>query len=476
MDIVTEQREDIIKENNTAQEQFISILQSLTKNSKEIRIEEALFGDLDFSVLKDLGYGNMKSIILNDGQVTNISGIPEGILHFECPNNLLIELDELPVSLRHLKISFNHLTTINVAGLDNLETLEISHNKITKLENLPKTLTVLICDNNKLEQLDLDGLTELKVLNVSNNRITLIENLPVGIVDFKMENTPAIEFRNSVLPELRAEHKDAEEELKNHKNYVESLNEFFKLKSEYEKKRSKMMKDAFKKESSKRLGKLAAMSVKPPCINCKRAVGTIFTNRETDKYTAICGDKGNPCNLNIKIYNGKIINLDYILNIYNEEIADIKDTIIRQKLDTLFSYVTEEKSVQLFKKELDTYNANSKIFKTLLEKYNDLYNNQHHKEMMQKKTDEIFNIIDRLRGLLKEYETTENSAILKTAMDLQINELYPEIRNMKLIQNQIQELIDHGEGKYSVFTYPVALDKIDHDFGEKPSVIKFHRE
>jgi len=125
---------------------------------------------------------------------------------------------------------------------------------------------------------------------------------------------------------------------------------------------------------------------------------------------------------------------------------------------------------------LDTYNANSKIFKTLLEKYNDLYNNQHHKEMMQKKTDEIFNIIDRLRGLLKEYETTENSAILKTAMDLQINELYPEIRNMKLIQNQIQELIDHGEGKYSVFTYPVALDKIDHDFGEKPSVIKFHRE
>jgi len=301
MDIVTEQREDIIKENNTAQEQFISILQSLTKNSKEIRIEEALFGDLDFSVLKDLGYGNMKSIILNDGQVTNISGIPEGILHFECPNNLLIELDELPVSLRHLKISFNHLTTINVAGLDNLETLEISHNKITKLENLPKTLTVLICDNNKLEQLDLDGLTELKVLNVSNNRITLIENLPVGIVDFKMENTPAIEFRNSVLPELRAEHKDAEEELKNHKNYVESLNEFFKLKSEYEKKRSKMMKDAFKKESSKRLGKLAAMSVKPPCINCKRAVGTIFTNRETDKYTAICGDKGNPCNLNIKI-------------------------------------------------------------------------------------------------------------------------------------------------------------------------------
>ena len=471
-----EQREEIIKENNTAQDKLSSILESMTKSSKELQIDEALFGDLDFSVLKELGYGNIKTIILKDGQITNIDNLPEGLLHFECTGNLLITLEEIPSSLKHLNLAHNHLTFLDVSNLAELQTVVISHNKIVGLEKIPGTVRELICDNNKLERLDLDGLVDLKVLNISNNQITLIENLPTGVVDFKMENTPSIEFRNSILPELRSENKDSEDEIKNHKNYLESLNEFFKLKREYETKRSKMMKDAFKKEPSRKLGKLAALSVKPPCINCKRPVGTIFSNRDDNKYTAICGDKGNPCNLNVKIFNGKTINLPYILKIYQEEITDIKDAIIRQKLDTLFSYTTEEKSVKLFKKELDTYNENSKIYIDLLNKYNELYDNKHTNEMVQKKSDEIFIIIEKICDLLKEYETTENHGILKTAMDMQIKDLYPEIRNLKLLKNEVVELNESDDGIFSVFNYPIALTKIDHNFGEKASVIKYYKD
>lgn len=471
-----EQREEIIKENNTAQDKLLSILENLPKNSKELQIDEALFGDLDFSVLKDTGHGNIKTIILKDGQITNIDALPDGLLEFHCINNMLITLDDLPSSIKHLKIPNNYLTNIDLSKLDQLQTLVISNNKINLLDKLPKTLVEITCDNNKLELLDLEGLTELKNLNISNNPITLIDNLPNGVVNFKMENTPSIEFRNSVLPDLLGEDKDAEEELNNHNSYIESLNEFFKLRHDYESKRSKMMKDAFKREPSRKLGKLAALSVKPPCINCKRPVGTIFSNRVNDKYTAICGDKGNPCNLNIKIYNGKTVNLPYILKIYQEEITDIKDTIIRQKLDTLFSYVTEEKSIELFKKELDTYNSNSKIYKSLLDSYNDLYDNKHKKEMLRKKSDEIFRIIEKIQDLLKEYETTENPSILKTAMDLQIKELYPEIRNSRLMKNEILELNEPNENVYKIFTYPIALNKLDHVFGEKPTVIKFHKD
>jgi hypothetical protein len=236
------------------------------------------------------------------------------------------------------------------------------------------------------------------------------------------------------------------------------------------------MKDAFKKEPSKRLGKLAAMSVKPPCINCKRAFGTIFTNRENDKYIAICGNKTNPCNLNIKIYNGKTVNLPYILNVYNEEIMDVKNIIIRQKLDTLFNYVSEEKSVQMFKKELETYNANSRIYKELLDKYNDLYENEAIKEMLAKKNRELFFVVEKIGDLLKEYERTENKTILQTAMHIQINEIYPEIRNMRLLKNEVLELNQYDENKYKIFTYPVALSKIDYDFGEKATVLKFQRK
>jgi membrane-associated HD superfamily phosphohydrolase len=287
-----------------------------------------------------------------------------------------------------------------------------------------------------------------------------------------MDNTPSIEFRNSTIPSFE-EKEDTEETTS--KNYLDSLNEYFKLKHDYETKKKDMMKKAFKNEQSRKMGKLAALSVKPPCINCKRPVGTIFSNRENDTYTAICGDKGNPCNLNIKIYNGKTINLPYILNIYKEEIEDIKDTIISQKLDTLFSYVTEEKSVQLFKKELETYNSNSKIFKNLLDKYNELYENKDKKEMIQKKSETIYLLIEKIHDLLKEYEKTNNKSILKSAINMQINELYPEIRNMRLLKNEVLELNEEEEGKFKVFTYPVALNKIDYDFGEKATVIKFNK-
>jgi hypothetical protein len=467
-----EQREYVIKGNNTAQPQLLSILENLTKYVKEIEIKEALYGDLDFSVLKELGYGNIKSIILNEGQITNIIGLPEDLLHFECNRNLLISMDELPTSLKYLKIRDNFLTSIDLSTLDNLETLNVAYNKITGLEKLPKKLVELVCDNNKIERLNLTDIHDLKVLNVSNNPITLIENLPSGIVEFKMDNTPSIEFRNSTIPSFE-EKEDTEETTS--KNYLDSLNEYFKLKQDYETKKKDMMKKAFKNEPSRKMGKLAALSVKPPCINCKRPVGTIFSNRENDTYTAICGDKGNPCNLNIKIYNGKTINLPYILNIYKEEIEDIKDTIISQKLDTLFSYVTEEKSVQLFKKELETYNSNSKIFKNLLDKYNELYENKDKKEMIQKKSETIYLLIEKINDLLKEYEKTNNKSILKLAINMQINELYPEIRNMRLLKNEVLELNEEEEGKFKVFSYPVALNKIDYDFGEKATVIKFNK-
>jgi len=98
------------------------------------------------------------------------------------------------------------------------------------------------------------------------------------------------------------------------------------------------------------------------------------------------------------------------------------------------------------------------------------------KEMVNKKTDAIYDLIDKIGELLKEYEKTGTPSILKTAMNMQINELYPEIRNLKLLKNEVVELNEYEEGKYSVFTYPIALNKIDYDFGEKATVIKFHKE
>jgi Leucine-rich repeat (LRR) protein len=201
MNIILEQRADVIQNNNTAQERLKSILENLNKTAQRIRIIEPLYGDIDFSILAEYGFSTIKDITLSKGEITSITGLPKILMSLSCVDNLLTELIDLPRGLRNIDIAHNYLTQIDISPIEQLETLVVTDNKITTLENLPSTLAMIRCDNNQLTHLNLAGLTQLELLNVSNNPITVIENMPENIVDFKMENTPSIEFRNSpVIP------------------------------------------------------------------------------------------------------------------------------------------------------------------------------------------------------------------------------------------------------------------------------------
>jgi hypothetical protein len=467
MNIIKEKREDIILNNNTAQKQIESILESVVRSNNELKFEEPLHGDIDLSLLKELGFGNVKSIVFVEGEITSIINLPDGLMTLECPNNLMVQLDELPGSLTHLKISGNYLTNIIVKDLKYLETLVVSNNKIIKLENLPETIKELKCDNNQIENLDLNGLGDLKILNVSNNKITLIENLPEGLIDFKMENTPSIEFRNSAVPV------DNEENVPDvKKNYAESLNEYFYLKNTYEVKLKKMKKTAYASGPSKKLAREAVLSVKPQCINCKRPVGTLFS-RKDNKYTAICGDSATPCKLNIQIFNGGYANLTDQVELYKEGTDSLKDKIINLKLNTLFNYIEESISVRIFKKRIEEYNEDSSNFKLYLDKYNELYNNNDKKALIIKKQNSIFFLTEKIRGLLDEYVKTDNKEFLKVAVRMQVNELFPEVRNLRTLNNEIMEMIDINDKESAIFKYPVFLSNLDYNYGEEERVMSF---
>jgi hypothetical protein len=64
MNIIEEQRERILKENNTAQAYLKDFLEKINKESRDISILEPLHGDLDFGILKEYGITNITKIIL----------------------------------------------------------------------------------------------------------------------------------------------------------------------------------------------------------------------------------------------------------------------------------------------------------------------------------------------------------------------------------------------------------------------------
>ena len=123
------------------------------------------------------------------------------------------------------------------------------------------------------------------------------------------------------------------------REYTEALNTYYKLKTAYEnaynKDKNKIikMKDLSWKEKRVEFSKL-----KPNCINCKRAVGTLFYTSKDKGERALfakCGDKSNPCPLNIAINLGYIVNLENELANDEKTIADEKREIIADKKNVI---------------------------------------------------------------------------------------------------------------------------------------------
>ena len=371
MSKIEEIRSQVLSETDTAQQSLESFLDKLdSTNTTELRFDLPFHGDLDFSVLKDRGFKKVETIIFeNEGEITSIMNIPEGIRELSVNNQLIISIDKLPDSIETLSVSDNHITKFDASMVPKLHTLNISNNELTELTNLPETLKILNCENNQLRRLNLAGTPKLHNLVASNNPILVLEHVPSSLVNLEMENNPFVEIDRSEPSRKGTKRQNTIF------NYRESLNEYYRLKNMYETKSIKLKRAAYNKGISKKDSIKRARMVKPPCISCGRKVGTLFTH-VNGNYRAICGDYlSNQCKLDIHIISGNFSRFDELFTIYNEDIQDNKQTIIEQKMNTLFKYISEETSAKQFKEELEQYNSTSDMHKKMLDKYDDIYNN-----------------------------------------------------------------------------------------------------
>jgi hypothetical protein len=473
MNIIHVKRESIITDNNTAQYEFSNIIRNLNTNISELNIKTPLHGALDLSVLYEKGFNNIKTIVFGEGEITNIYHVPQGINKLICAKNLLVELEELPTSITYLDCDHNYLVSFDFSKLSMLEEFHCVDNKIEELKNIPRSIISLYCDQNKLRHLDLKNLVNLKTLHVSNNPLIIIENLPDTVHEFVSENNPIemaiVENEGQISQEdVNKTKKQIEKKI----NYIEALDRFFKLKSKYENDLNRAKHKEFKKYENKKTASKKAALVKPKCINCHRPVGSIFSCSSSG-YSAICGDKNQPCQLNIILSRGYSKPIEDLVNFFKESIDDTKTEIIQQKMNTLFSYISEDQSAQIFAKKIKEYNNDSKIFANNLSIYNDLYNNSHKVEMIQKKNATIHDIHKKIRTMIDEYKNTEHKETLRTAIDVYIRDLIPEIDNLRRLKYEINEMIVDDDGNDALYQREVALSKMEYTYGEHPSVSKF---
>jgi len=466
MSFIDQQRKTIIEENNTAQEDFLNILEHLNPAASEITVREPLSGDLDLDILKKCNFTNITSLVFSAGNLTSIKNIPEGITRLVCAENYLIDLSLLPKSLVELDVHHNAIKSI-VQFPEYLKELNLSENQLYTIENLPAGLEVLRCSNNQLHILNLSGIENLRVLHCSNNPRLIIENYPDTLQDVDMENDVATQIKR-VREEIN-DNRRQEDSCESRANYTECLYTYFELKQSYQNAVLKTRRSVFRASPSKKIARKKLADLKPKCIECSRPVGTIFKN-DGRTYIAKCGDTDKPCSLDIQLFAGEYDTVISMLEYYQRLIEMIKQQIVVDKVEVLFNYVSEKEGVEIFKNNIDFYTKEKVHLTTLQKEYENLYFSDEREEKVQLKIKKIKEIQERIKELYQ--KSLEDPQIIQDAMRVYVQELAPEMENLQNIQYDSRELIPI-EKQYKLYQTPYRIQNLEYTFGEFPKVIKF---
>jgi hypothetical protein len=487
MNFIRSEREDILRNNNNATEEALILMKSMVSNkySKVIEINfGSLNGDLDLSYLEE-NFPNIKKVVFEKGKITSIKNIPKTVEKMYIQENLLLDIIDIPKSIEELNISGNYFTSFDFSKTPKLKVFIANDNKIENLQNLHQNIDTLQLNNNMLTVLNLEKSIRLKKLHLLNNPLYKLYNLPEN-VELKTSNSDVIieKYEEGSQEDNEEEIENEIEETNRELTYLESIDEFFKIKNKYEKEYKEVLKKEYLKykymfNRKKSFIKAQLSSIKPKCVKCGRPVGTIFSIKE-NRYSAVCGDRVKPCRLHIDIFRGFVRLVDDNLYTFKNIMVETESNIINEKMENILNYKTDESSLKEAKETLNNYNFFQKGFKESLDKYNEIYNNEEKNENIRQKILEINEKRGEIYELLNEYENnTNNTDLLKQSVQVYINELIPIVESLRRTKYGMTDVIiflDKDNDKKSVsylLQNEASLSNLEISYGEKPSVKKF---
>jgi len=462
-----EKREQIISENDN-KSVLSEIIETVNfSQTNELRIRTILRGDIDFSILKDKDIKNVNAIYIeNPGEITNLFNIPDTVKILHCSEHMIEQLDNLPKEIEEINVSNNNIKQFDCNELIGLTSLNISNNEVNKLSNLPESILFLNVENNQLKELDLETTQKLKHLICSNNPILVLQNVPPSLTKIEMENNPFIEIERGDGETTKTSKKKM--------NYLQSLNEYFRLKNEYDIKLLALKRKAYEKGSNKRDKKRLVNRVKPTCIYCKRKVGSLFSYKDK-YYSAKCGDQRSPCKFDISIYEGDYENIEAVINMFSADIEDDKEQIIIDKMNSIFKYINAESYSTQFKEHIDAYNSTSDIYKETIDRYDAIHNSEEKRLLIEKKMNEIVHIKDDMKKILEEYKKTGNHKLLLTLLQTYKRDIIPAVEHLRNLKyaHMFVEIVESDPPVSILVQHTAPVHSRDFIFGEGPNVLKF---
>lgn len=262
--------------------------------------------------------------------------------------------------------------------------------------------------------------------------------------------------------------------------FYEVLEQYYKLKSmyenNYEKDKIKIIRDQTKSWREKRT---EFQKWKPKCINCKRPVGTRFSQKydETEAATffrAVCGSLSEPCNLNIELKSTQTELYPEIINRLEKDIQNSKMEIIQNKNKLIFNYINQEQAVEIFDNLKDTIQDTTDILAFYLEEYIHIIDNKEKVDELKEDIEKSYIMIKDMKDLINKYEQSQtNTKIIQDVTSIYINQLMPLLRTIlqkKYSKNSVEFNSDNNtfhliQEKYTIEDVTVRYSK--------PAIIHF---
>jgi len=228
-----------------------------------------------------------------------------------------------------------------------------------------------------------------------------------------------------------------------HISVENALIEYYKLKDKYEDKYDSKKISIISDETStisKKKEKVSRINATRKCIICRAEGGTMFTDNNRI-LKAVCGNKSNPCGLNIEISKGKIGCVEDLIDASYKKIEKIKEDIIKYKLDLLFKYITDSQLQQKFGEAKGELEAEMVKYEKLYSTYIDVLNNPEKVKDIKTYNTEIYTYVEQIKQVMKEYAISNDKQQLKTVIELYLNHIIPiaeKIRNTTYLYNDIE--------------------------------------
>ncbi len=238
------------------------------------------------------------------------------------------------------------------------------------------------------------------------------------------------------------------------------LIEYYDLKSKYERRwrhaRSKYLKNTKLSTGQK---KYYISKLKRVCVNCKQEGGTIFSCNDST-LTAVCGNTQTPCKLNIQIHRGDYQNIRELQHELLEDVNTIRKSIIITKLNMLFNYVSEPKTVASFQELQSHLKTSTKVLDKLTSQYIDIVNNPQILARVDSLKADNYETLNHMKEIIQRYEENSSEVLIQELVDLYINQVRPLVKDIQQISYKENTIERGNDNQVRLVQQPFTIEDL----------------